>query len=67
MSPKDKANLHARLGISLRTAHEKMLRDKALHGDTVIYCNRQGDPIVVPAEEALRDFIDSQARAGALN
>lgn len=66
MSPKDKANLHARLGVSLRKAHEKMLRDKALHGDTVIYCNRQGDPIVVPAEEALRDFLEAPACASAV-
>ena len=34
-----------------------MLRDKALHGDSVIYCNRQGDPIIVPASKALDDFV----------
>ncbi|MCM1521365.1 MAG: hypothetical protein NC039_01775 [Muribaculaceae bacterium] len=56
MSPKDKQTLRSRLGKSLLHAHEKMLRDKALHGDTVIYCDRQGDPIIVPATQALEDF-----------
>lgn len=57
MSPKDKQTLRSRVEKSLLKAHEKMLREKALHGDTVIYCNRQGDPIVVPADEALASFI----------
>ncbi|MCM1164278.1 MAG: hypothetical protein NC339_08535 [Muribaculaceae bacterium] len=56
MSPKDKQNLRSRLNKSLLHAHEKMLRDKALHDDTVIYCNRQGDPIIVPAQQALDNF-----------
>lgn len=57
MSNKDKDNLRKRVEQSLLKAHDKMLRDKALHGDSVIYCNRQGDPIIVPASEALDDFV----------
>lgn len=56
MSPKDKKTLRSRLNASLLKAHEKMLRDKALHDDKVIYCNLQGDPIIVPAAQALAEF-----------
>lgn len=57
MSNKDKISLRRRLDVSLRKAHLKMLRDKALHGQQVIYCDSQGDPLIVPAAEALDTFL----------
>lgn len=57
MSNKDKISLRRRLDVSLRKAHLKMLRDKALHGQQVIYCDSQGAPQIVDATQALDTFL----------
>ncbi|MDE5727677.1 MAG: hypothetical protein K2H83_07025 [Duncaniella sp.] len=58
MSSKDKILQRRRLDESLRKAHLKMLRDKALHGQQVIYCDSQGEPVIVDARKALDSFLE---------
>ena len=53
MSPKDKQRLRRSLEQGLRHAHEKMLREKLMRGDTVIYSNSQGEPVATSPQDAL--------------
>lgn len=58
MSDADKRQLRERLNEGLLLAHERMLREKALHGWVVIYGDEGGNPVEMPANRALNEFIE---------
>lgn len=57
MLSRDKKSLRKKIEQGLRIAHEKMLREKMLHKDSVIYANSLGEPIYVNPEKALADML----------
>lgn len=58
MSDADKRQLRERLNEGLLLAHERMLREKALHGWVVIYGDEGGNPVEMPANKALNEFVE---------
>lgn len=59
MSNKDKQAIRKKVAMGLRIAHEKMLREKILRGDSVIYSNRQGEPVCVDPSVALQEMLEA--------
>lgn len=57
MSSKDRTLQRARVYQGLLEAHYKMLTERAIHGDSVVYGDRKGLPQIVPASLALDQFM----------
>lgn len=54
MSEQEKIDLYTRLGDAMKRSTLAMLERKAKLGETVIIADADGNPIEIPASEALR-------------
>lgn len=56
MSDKEKIDLIQRLNIGLKQSYEKLLRHKAALGQDMVFADENGQPLIVPAREALAEY-----------
>lgn len=59
MSEQDKIALSDRITEGIRKAQRKLYERKAKLGESVVVAGEDGQPIEIPAEEALRRFFKS--------
>ncbi len=56
MSDKEFQDLDRKLDAGLRLAHKRMLEEKALHDETVVVSNAEGQIEYIPAKEVLATY-----------
>lgn len=60
MSEQEKIDLYIRLKEGMKRATRQMLERKVKLGEPVVVADSDGMPLVIPAEEALRRFNNSE-------
>lgn len=62
MSDKEKLNLIDKLDKGLKQSYENLLRRKAALGQDMVFADENGQPIIVPAREALVEYTRAPKR-----
>ncbi len=61
MSEQEKIDLREKICFGLKRSFEDLLRRKAALGQEMVFADENGMPRIVPASEALAQFLNSRA------
>ncbi len=56
MSKQERLNLYQRLGEAMKRSTREMLERKVKLGENVVIADKDGNPVILSADEALRIF-----------
>lgn len=59
MSEQEKIDLREKICAGLKQSYENLLRRKAALGQDMVFADENGLPRIVPAKEALADYLQS--------
>lgn len=60
MSEQEKRDLKDKIYNGLKQSYENLLRRKAALGQDLVFANDDGQPIIVPARDALKEYEETR-------
>ena len=62
MSEEEKREMREKICMGLKQSYESLLRRKAALGQDMVFGDENGNPIVVPAREALAEYLEKKQK-----
>ncbi len=67
MSEQEELNLYDKISNGLKTSYENLLRRKAALGQDMVFADENGMPRIVPAKDALADYLHTNSSSAHHN